>query len=124
MKKIQNFEQYNIENEIIIELAKEIYYQQNIVNNIIKENKLLKKHIKKIEHSEESEQENSNKNSEENLQSPELPNNSNNLSDSQSFFNNLMGNCDDEQNIGKDCSVLPCKNNLECKNINNKHTCI
>ncbi|CAG8534804.1 9951_t:CDS:2, partial [Scutellospora calospora] len=100
MEKIQKSQQNITENLLIIELAEEIYQQQNKVENLIEKNKLLKKHIKKIEHSEE--QENSNKNSEENSQSSELPNNSKNLSDSQRTITQSQVNSDMEiKNIYK-----------------------
>ncbi|CAG8567359.1 9366_t:CDS:1, partial [Scutellospora calospora] len=62
--KIQKSQQNNIENSLIIELAEQICTQQDYLLEITEENKKLKKHIKKIEHSEnEKEKEMSNKES-------------------------------------------------------------
>ncbi|CAG8508396.1 4749_t:CDS:2 [Paraglomus occultum] len=38
------------------------------------------------------------------------------LSKRCSFFNELIGNCDDGVDFGGNCSVLPCKDGLVCKN--------
>ncbi|GES73240.1 hypothetical protein GLOIN_2v1706438 [Rhizophagus clarus] len=32
-----------------------------------------------------------------------------------SFFSTLIGDCDDGKDVGENCSVLPCKQNLSCK---------
>ncbi|PKY51081.1 hypothetical protein RhiirA4_546344 [Rhizophagus irregularis] len=36
-----------------------------------------------------------------------------------SFFSRLIGDCDDGVDFGGNCSVLPCKKDLECKNNQN-----
>ncbi|CAG8443344.1 8363_t:CDS:2 [Scutellospora calospora] len=95
MEKIQNFDN-NKKDKIIIELAQEVINQQIKLEKILNQEK-LKKNLKKTEH-EDSEQENS----EENSQSPELQNNSNNLSDSQRTITQSQVNYDMEiKNIYK-----------------------
>ncbi|CAG8788986.1 4107_t:CDS:2, partial [Gigaspora margarita] len=39
-----------------------------------------------------------------------------------SFLSKLIGDCDDGLNLGDNCSVLPCKQGLVCKNDPNTGT--
>ncbi|CAG8700538.1 7523_t:CDS:1, partial [Scutellospora calospora] len=40
------------------------------------------------------------------------------------FYDKLLGNCGDGQDIGENCSVLPCKEGLHCTNIDGRPTCV